>query len=182
MESNVSPQDLFRSDDFESTDLAIVLGSGDPFLRHRIDTAVTLIKANRVPRLLLLGKELEGCTEADRMRSIALDAGVPCTQITVEKRSSDTVENAENCCHMLRTLPELQGVRTIALVTSAWHMLRGLMIMRHHLPAELTLLCHPAMAPGFNSDDWRSTKLGNLRVRKELEYIGRLLNDEYRLP
>jgi uncharacterized SAM-binding protein YcdF (DUF218 family) len=55
------------------------------------------------------------------MRSALIDGGVPAERIWVEGRSSNTYENAAYGAGILRE----KGVRRVALVTEAYHMLRA---------------------------------------------------------
>ena len=109
MKNPVLPADVFRSDAADRADVAIVVGSSDPeLLQHRISSAVTLFKAKRVRTLLLSGdgrsKNSEGRTEADRMREIAVKAGVPETAIVLEDASKEAQQltaqlTAHEVCH-----------------------------------------------------------------------------------
>lgn len=178
-------RDVFRSDDFGTADLAIVLGGREPFLTHRITTGIDLITSSRVPTLLLTGdgrsRHGEETTEAQRMRDFAVEHGISPDVLILEDQSGDTVANACNCNELLKSNAALQNASSIAIISSAWHMLRSLMIFRHHIDDSVSLFCHPA-SDGYNADNWSSDCHGVQLVRKELGYIRKLLNSGYRMP
>lgn len=178
-------QDVFRSDRYETVDLAIVLGGPEPFLTHRIETAVQLISSSRTPRLLLTGdgriRHGEVTTEAERMRAFAIEHRVDSAALILEDRSGDTIANARNCNKLLTSSRALQGISSIAIVTSAWHMLRSLMIFRHHIHQSVSLFCQPS-ADGYNAKTWSENPSAIQLVKMELRYIRQLIDHGYRLP
>lgn len=76
--------------------------------------------------VLRAGKE----SEADIMKAMALQLGVPADQILTETDSSNTMENAAGLADVL---PKGAG-RCIGLVTSATHMLRSVQRFRKQFP------------------------------------------------
>lgn len=185
MKNTILPADVFRSDAVERADVGIVLGSSDPeLLQHRISAAVVLFKAKRVRTLLLSGdgrsKNPEGRTEADRMREIAVKAGVPETAIVMEDASKDPISTAKECTRLLKSHQQLQGTKSAIVVTSAWHTLRTFIILRKHLPHSITLSCFPA-AEGCTAKNWQTTPQNRAIVTNELRLIETLLKTGYSL-
>lgn len=182
---SLTPSDVFRQDAADRADVAIVLGSADAeLLRHRTTAAVTLFNSRRVTRLILCGdgrqKHAEGRSEADRMREIAVKAGVPATAIVLDDTSPDAVGNARECSRLLKTDDRLASTRSAFLVSSAWHLQRLFIIMRRHLPHQLSLYCHPA-AEGITAANWQSHPQGRAIVDNELRLIAKLLKTGYSL-
>ena len=182
----LQPQDVFRSDEFETADLAIVLGGPSPALTHRIKAAIPLVITNRVGKLLLTGYgpnsgRVKRRSEASQMREYALANGLSDDQILIEDKSENTVQNATKCLEMFASHPLLKDVRTIALVTSAWHMLRSLTIMTHHFPPTIRFFCHPA-TEGYTAANWQEDDEGIRLVQKELRLISKLQARHYKLP
>lgn len=180
------PQDVFRVDAFETADLAIVFGASKPELTYRIDAGVNLVTTKRVSRLLLTGygrpsSRVKRRSQASQMKAYALAKGVSENQILIEDQSTNTVENACKCLEMLVTDPLLKDVRSIALVSSAWHMLRTLTIMLHHSPRTLIFFCHPA-GEGYTAVNWKNDREGVRLVENELRLISTLLTLGYELP
>ena len=185
MKNSILPADVFRSDAVERADVAIVVGSSDPeLLQHRISAGVTLFIAKRV-RLLLLsgdgrGKNPEGRTEADRMREIAVKAGVPEPAMVLEDGSKDPVSMAKECTRLLKTHEQFKGTKSAIVVTSAWHTLRTFIILRKHLPHGITLSCCPA-TEGCTAKNWQTTPQNRAIVTNELRLIETLLKTGYSL-
>lgn len=180
-----APEDVFRHDDVERADLAIVLGTSGPELVHRITAGAQLINSGRIKKLLLTGdgrkRHAAYRTEAERMREAAIKLGVSPCDIILEGESQDTIANAKKCNDILQSHPDLQNVQSIFLVSSAWHMLRSFIIMRHHLSDTITLFCHPTK-DGFTKDNWESFPEGVRLVNKELHLISGLLKRGYNIP
>jgi uncharacterized SAM-binding protein YcdF (DUF218 family) len=67
----------------------------NPCVVARVDQAVSLYNAHLAPKILLSGgddKE-DNVNEAETMKKIAIDAGVPVKDILLEKKSTSTYEN-----------------------------------------------------------------------------------------
>ncbi len=177
------PKDVFREDSASRADIAIVIGSSDPdHLRQRISTGVSLFTSGRTAKLILTGdgrqKSPDGRSEADRMKDYAVKVGVPATAIIVEDTSNEPIASAKECSRLLKTDVSLQAAKSAFLVSSAWHLLRLSIIMRRHLPRQLTIYCHPA-TEGITAANWVSTPQGRALVDNELRLIEKLLKTGY---
>lgn len=165
--------------------MALVVGASDPdYLRHRISTGIALITKKKVHTLLLCGdgrrKHAEGRSEADRMKELALKAGVPEEALVLEDANDDSAASAKECGQLLKTHPRLQATRSVALVSSAWHILRLGIVMRRYLPKQVTLYGCPA-TEGITATNWQSTPQGRATVDNELRLIEKLLKTGYSL-
>lgn len=104
----------------------------------RIWRTSRLFHAGVAPRIIASGGRLrvEGASqsEAQAMREILIDLGVPATAITVEEHAENTIEN-------IKFVRGLIGDEPVALVTSAYHMPRALRLARAH---ELKAAAFPA--------------------------------------
>jgi uncharacterized SAM-binding protein YcdF (DUF218 family) len=88
----------------------------------RLVHAAALYKAGRAPLVLLSGGgQPGGRPEAEVMRDILLVMGIPERALLLERASRNTYDNAVNSARLL----EARGMRTILLVTSAFHMRRA---------------------------------------------------------
>jgi uncharacterized SAM-binding protein YcdF (DUF218 family) len=93
----------------------------------RMWLAARLFHQGIAPRIIVSGggfmaRENEAATtEAAAMRLFLLDLGVPSEAIVSEDRSINTIEN-------IRYVHRMVGEGRVALVTSAWHMPRALLI------------------------------------------------------
>ena len=185
IKTSLLPKDVFRHDIADRADVAIVVGSPDPeHLRHRISAGVSLIKSGKTAKLILSGdgrkKDPENRSEADRMRAFAINAGVTANAIITEDTSHDSIENAKECTRLLKTDSTLQGVKSVFLVSSAWHMLRLFIMMRRYLPNKISLYCHPA-TEGVTAANWQTSPQTRAIVDNELRLIEKLLKTGFSL-
>lgn len=103
---------------------ARVLPGGRPSgaLRARVLRGAGLVRAGVAPRLVLsggLGRHPP--EEAQVMRTLALEAGVPEGSLVLEAESRDTRGNARHTAVLLRAL----GARDVAVVSDGFHLLRA---------------------------------------------------------
>jgi vancomycin permeability regulator SanA len=185
MKYSIVPKDVFRSDAAARADAAIVVGTSDSdCLRHRIEAGIQLFQGRRVPRLILTGdgrkKHSEGRSEAARMRDVALQAGVPADALFLDEAHDDLAASAKELGRLLKSDAAWQGVRSIVMVSSAWHLLRLFILMRRHLPHQCLLTCHPA-SEGITASNWQTSPQGRAAVENELRLIEKLLKTGYSL-
>src|SRR5262249_33027288 len=88
--------------------------------------AIALHRAGRAPLLVLSGGGRQAVPEAEVMRRLALDAGVPAAALLVEPRSRTTLENAAETMKLLAPHGAAPGV----LVTHGYHALRARLLLR----------------------------------------------------
>lgn len=179
------PKDVFRQDDAPRADIGIVMGSPDAeHLRHRIAAGIVLFKAGKVPKLLVCGdgreKDPQQQTEAIRMKEIAIKAGVPENSIIIEDTGQDPIESAKACGRMLKSETSLQSVKSAFLVSSAWHLLRMLIVMKRYVPNKVTLYCHAA-TEGVTASNWQTSPQNRAIVENELRLIEKLLKTGFSL-
>ena len=121
-----------RSDD--ACDVIIAMGAAvwpggrpSPALRRRTLHAVQALHAGRGARLVVtggLGKHPPA--EAQVMRQLAHDAGVPPACILVEDRATSTLQSALYCTRLLRQ----HGWSSALIVTDRYHLPRALLVFR----------------------------------------------------
>jgi uncharacterized SAM-binding protein YcdF (DUF218 family) len=103
-------------------------GHSDPNLggaADRVWHAARLYHAGKAPLLVLSGgsdRAVSMTSEAEAMRLLLRDLGVPDAAIVLEGASRSTEENARYSAALLRQ----RGIKTVLLVTSALHMKRAL--------------------------------------------------------
>lgn len=96
---------------------------------ERIDTALRLLAAGRARRLLISGVRRE-FDLADLTRLSGLDAGPLAGRITLGRSAISTYGNAAETAAWARE----NGIRTLIVVTAAYHMPRALTEIGHALP------------------------------------------------
>lgn len=175
-------RDVFREDVFQQADAAVVIGAPDAVdLQQRITAAITLFKAKRTPLLLLFGgkpAQPEQPSEADRMRAAAAKAGVPDSALILGDPVTDLADAAKHTQRLLKSEPRLQTARSLALVSSAWHLLRVSIVFKKHLPRQVTLYCHPT-PDGITARNWMLEPRGKAAAENELRLIEKLAKNGY---
>lgn len=92
---------------------------------NRVLYAARLYRAGKISRILVTGGSLmehDQLREAELMKRLLVEWGVPVEHIIVEDRSRTTWENAQNVAALWSTM----GLKSGLLVTSAFHMPRAL--------------------------------------------------------
>lgn len=174
---------LFRGleDTGETADCIIVLGSIKA-AKYRVPAAVEACKAGRADKLVLCGGKLRDFpdgqySEAEHMRQAALEAGVAEENIILENASQNTVENIRFALAKLQRTFDLNQVRSVLLVTTAYHMRRSLAIARHLFPAHIAVIPCPANDTHTRRDNWMNTPVGIKRAKGEAMKIVRYITD-----
>jgi uncharacterized SAM-binding protein YcdF (DUF218 family) len=110
-----------------AADAIVVLGCRSPAgLRRRLDRGIGLFKQGAAPLLVLSGGGAARVPEAEIMRHMALDRGVPEAALLVEPGSYDTVGNARETARLLRP----RGGRRVLLVSDRVHLPRAALLFR----------------------------------------------------
>jgi uncharacterized SAM-binding protein YcdF (DUF218 family) len=122
-------------------DAMVVLGGGQT---SRPVHAAELYRAGVAPRIVVSG------TGDDALNAQILMAnGVPASAITIEDRSTSTLENAEFSIPLLRKM----GAHRVILVTSWYHSRRALGCFRHFAP-DIAFFSRPSYED-YRRRDWR---------------------------
>jgi uncharacterized SAM-binding protein YcdF (DUF218 family)/glycosyltransferase involved in cell wall biosynthesis len=99
--------------------------------QERVARAVELYRAGMAPRLIFSSGYVFTFPEAEVMRQLAIDRGVPADAIALETRASSTYENVTFVTTILRA----EGRRSALLVTSPYHVRRAVLTWRTQSPA-----------------------------------------------
>jgi uncharacterized SAM-binding protein YcdF (DUF218 family) len=112
-----------------SADAIVVLGAmvlrdgtASNALRERVEHAVSLYKSGLAPLLICTGGlGTHAPSEASVARALAIELGVPASQVLVEEKSHSTRQNALFAQEIARQ----HGVRSVIVVSQAYHLLRS---------------------------------------------------------
>jgi uncharacterized SAM-binding protein YcdF (DUF218 family) len=121
------------------TDGIVVLTGG----ADRVRTGLGLLVEGRAGRLLVSGAH-PGVTLADLAAASGLPLGPLQARVTLGHAARSTRGNATETAAWARA----EGVRSIRLVTSAYHMPRAMLEVRRKLPPVVEILPHPVLPPG----------------------------------
>jgi uncharacterized SAM-binding protein YcdF (DUF218 family)/glycosyltransferase involved in cell wall biosynthesis len=112
--------------------------------QERLKHAVDLYRAGFAPRIIISSGFVFAFKEAEVMRGLALDSGVPRTDIVLETRAANTHENVMYTHDILAH----EGWRRILLVSSPYHMRRALLTWRKAAP-EVEVIPEPVPQSQF---------------------------------
>ncbi|MBO6934472.1 MAG: YdcF family protein [Deltaproteobacteria bacterium] len=116
-------------------DAIVVLGNRPPVepdgsvrfeTRKRVEAGVRVYRRGLAPILLMAGGPApSGHVEAEVMRDLAIELGVPASAIRIEPRSTDTIENARFSVALLCEGQEEPCTPHVIVVTSPYHLRRA---------------------------------------------------------
>jgi uncharacterized SAM-binding protein YcdF (DUF218 family) len=152
---------LFASLSFDrepraATDAIVVLTGG----RLRLETGVALLAAGKAEKLFISGVN----PRVDRdevLRPLALPAERAACCIVLGHKADNTVGNARETASWMRQ----EGYRSLRLVTSWYHIERGLLEFERAMPG-ITIVAHPVFAP-FGPERWWSWHGAPLVILRE---------------
>jgi uncharacterized SAM-binding protein YcdF (DUF218 family) len=134
----LSPDDLGRcgarpdeSTGCQAADAVIAISGGDTAARTA--GAIELYRNGWAELLIFSGAALDksGPSNAEVMRDIAINAGVPEEDIIIDRAAATTRQNAENTAEILASYRVKQAI----LVTSPYHQRRAVLEFRRAAPA-----------------------------------------------
>jgi uncharacterized SAM-binding protein YcdF (DUF218 family) len=128
---------LFVREEPVRADLVMVFGAAsEADLARRTRQGARLYREGYVPRLLVTGGGVLALTrpEAAQMADLARQVRVPEADLLVEARSNTTFANARYSRDLLRERGLLEGLATVLLVSSEWHMRRVLLTAQATFP------------------------------------------------
>lgn len=122
-----------------TSDGIVVLAGG----RGRIDEGVRLYRQHKGKVLLLIGID-------PAVRKPELIKERPGERIVLENVSRNTYENAVYA----RPLIEKEGMRSLTLITSRYHMKRAIIIFRNVLPKDIAIYPYPVDSKNLKEQWW----------------------------
>jgi len=141
--------------DCNVADAIVALSGGDT--SARADEAIKLYEKGWAPLLIFSGAAADksGPSNAEVMQRQAIAAGVPASAIIIETRSENTSENAAATSDILSQ----QGVKSVILVTSAYHQRRASLEFTRRAPS-VEVRNHPVATDDQWSAWWWLTPTG----------------------
>lgn len=141
-------------------------GKPNPCLLSRVEAGVWLYRAGKADYLLMSGgTDADGSNQAETMRGMALDLGVPSENIWLENQSETTYQNIKFSTVLLKDQHD------IIIVSDGFHLPRGLWLARHQWP-EKNLQTFAARDCGDSAAVmWRK------RIREVLAWVKALVLD-----
>lgn len=110
--------------------------------QERLKQAVDLYKGGYAPSLVLSSGFVYSFKEAESMRTLAIDQGVPADRIVLELRATNTRENVAYTAEIVRA----RDWRKVLLVSSPYHMRRASLVWQHAAPDVVVIPTPPPQA------------------------------------
>lgn len=166
----------------ESADCIIVLGS-EKAVKYRAPVAIGAYKAGRAGKIMVCGGVMREVSdgkrsEAEEMYKAVREAGIPEKDIILEDSSQNTIENFLFALIELQRAFWLNRVKSVLLVTTAYHMRRSLSIARYLFPAHIRIIPCPANDINTRRENWMNTDAGTERAKREAINIVNCVNNE----
>ena len=112
--------------------------------QERLKQAIDLYKAGYSDRLVISSGFVYSFKEAETMRAIAIDQGIPGDRIEIEPRARNTYENVA----FVQEILDRHQWNKILLVSSPYHMRRARMVWNKVAP-EITVIPSPPQNAQF---------------------------------
>ena len=162
-------------DDLHAADAIIVLGSRKAEI-FRVPRAVEIYKAGRAGKIIMCGggkrvTETGETTEAEVMKTTAMDMGVREQDILIDNQSENTIENMLYALIVLQKNLWLNRVKDVILTTASCHMRRSLMIAGYLFPSHIRIHPAPANDRTTRRDNWMHSEEGRKRTKEEVMNI-----------
>lgn len=144
-------------DDGATAEVALVLGGGPIRAIERALAAAKLYRDGRVKAIIPSGgveweHNGEVISEANLMARVLRENGVPDEAIILENEARTTKENIiYGTLQIIRNYKKI--VDSVIVVTSVWHMKRGLALAKALFPGKIRVYAYPSYPDG-NIEDW----------------------------
>ena len=163
-------------DDGAEGDIALLLGTRPEWVKERALAAAELYRMGRVRMIVPSGgvewdTDGEMLSEANHMKRILLENGVPEEAIIMENEATTTKENMIYGALQINRATKFYGTKRIVIVTSMNHMKRSLALAKSFLPSFVTVSGYPAMQTKeeyLKSESNRELLDGAIRLLKGL--------------
>lgn len=159
----LGPDDLAKCQDTpnnspscQPADAIVAISGGDTSSRAR--EAIELYKKGWAPKLIFSGaaQDKSGPSNAEVMRDIARDTGVPGTDIITEDEGETTRQNAENTLDIFQE----NDISSVILVTSGYHQRRASLEFNKRSDGLVNVRNHPVAIDRQWSSLWWLTPTG----------------------
>lgn len=162
-DQNLNDQDIATivysniKDNGKTSKYGLVFGNS-MLIKERVAKAVELYNNKRIQKVIFMGgtngvsnQNNSIIPEADKMKELAIEAGINENDIILDNTSNNTFENIDNAMILLKN--EIDTIKNITVITSEFHLKRCYAILKKNYPnINITLV---AAKDGFSdSDNW----------------------------
>ena len=168
-------------DDGESADVAILLGCPPRGAIDRAKCAAELYHSGRVRYIVASGGvewewQGEKICEADLMRRILLEAGVPDEAILTDNEARTTPENMMCSTLVISRNLKLSRTESVIIVTSQFHIQRSVALAKALLPRKFKISACPAI-PRETREEWLANEKNLRDLDNSIKFLKRLVDN-----
>ena len=158
----------------EPAEAGLLLGTNS-HARNRAERAARLYLQGGVKTLIPSGNPAwdfpEGhFSEADYMKFVMMEKGVPENAIIPENQALTTPQNMTYGLEILKKNPALLEGNKLILITSGYHMYRSLCLAKKVF-GDIRVIPYPAWEENIRQETWRDSELGRSRIRNEVHFL-----------
>lgn len=144
-------------DNGKASKYGLVFGNS-MLIKERVAKAVELYNNKRIQKVIFMGgtngvsnQNNSIIPEADKMKELAIEAGIDKNDIILDNTSNNTFENINNAMILLKN--EIDTIKNITVITSEFHLKRCYAILKKNYPnINITLVA--AKDGCSDSDNW----------------------------
>lgn len=153
---HVGAQKIAAEDDLRKANAIVAISGGNT--KARTLEAVRLYQNDWAPLLIFSGAaaDPDAPSNAEQMREIAIENGVPPDAIVLDHFSTNTQENAAE----VSVFTEALHIDKVILVTSPYHQARASIEFEQRLEQSIEIINHPAPDIDWSPELWWSTPRG----------------------
>lgn len=147
---------LAPKDELEKADVIVAVSGGDTAARAR--EAIKLYQEGWAPLIIFSGAagDPQSPSNAQVMRDIAIQSGIPPDVVSLDEHSLTTKQNANEVASLVTAL----NLKRIILVTSPYHQRRAYIEFRNSLSSDVEIINHPAIDQTWGRKNWWLTPAG----------------------
>ncbi|MGI6166674.1 MAG: YdcF family protein [Eubacteriales bacterium] len=158
------------------SDLVLLLGGRPVECEPRADKAAKIYHEGKTRFIMPTGgvlwdSPLGHLSEADQMSIYLVRRGVPEEAIIKENQATTTKENMTCGAELIERRLGDENIKVISIVTSAFHIMRSMMLARYYLPDHYIIHAVPARPPFDTPDEWFKDEYRKTRVMCELAHL-----------
>lgn len=168
-------------DDGETADVALLLGCWPEIAIERAKAAADLYLAGRVKYIVASGGVKwdyngEQISEANLMKRILMEGGVPEDAIILDNEARTTIENMICGTLALNRMKQFPSFKSIIIVTSENHMQRSLALAKAFLPRKFKISAYPSYHE-ISAENWLKLKKNHTIINLCISLLKGLVDD-----
>jgi uncharacterized SAM-binding protein YcdF (DUF218 family) len=135
-------------------------------MQQRVAMAVKLYNDKRIKKIIFMGGSGIAWNDSNitipeslQMKNMAITLGIPESDIIIEDKSMNSIENAINTTNILKQQKDFDELDNLILITSEFHLKRAMLSFKKYLPnLSYTLV---ATKDGLHDkDNWKDSEEG----------------------